>query len=133
MKRDSIVLTVLISLLLIFHFFLFVRNDLCLISNTGFAFSIGTELSVRISFILSAISIVLVILLFKIFKEVKREYLVFVLILSMGNILDRIFGGVCDYIKISSFPIFNLLDIGIMFFLAIIFIDIIRNEKNRVR
>ena len=60
------------------------------------------------------------------------EFLVILIVSSVGNIFDRFFhGGVCDYIKIKlfiDFPIFNLNDIFISTSLLFILIIILHES-----
>ena len=133
MKRSNILLTILIVLLLSVHFLLFVRSNNCIVSNTGFAFGIAGEYSSQLSFIISIFAIFFVIGMLSFFKEIRKEYLIYLLILSLGNIFDRLFNGICDYIQIFKFPVFNLLDLGIILILIAVFADIIRNGQNRNR
>ena len=129
-KYISIFFTLLFLLL---HFFIFVRTNNCKVLNTGFAFGIGGDINLKYSLRISMSLITLIVLGILLFKEyIYRDVLIGILILSTGNFMDRIFGGICDYISLPKIlffhiPVFNLLDLGIVLGTCVIFIDIIRN------
>ena len=119
--------------LLFTHFFFFVRLHNCEVINTGFAFGIGNNVDIRYSLIITLSSICFLVLGIIFLKEyIPRDILIGILILSIGNSVNRILGGVCDYISfpnIVSFnlPLFNLLDLGIVLGMCLIFVGIIKN------
>jgi len=126
---------ILISVVIHFVFFEFGKR--CLVSNNGFAFGFlqNTKLIYVILISILVVSI-LVVSLFLCKRETRKYLLIGVLILAIGNILDRVLNGVCDYISISSligssFPIFNLLDLGIVLSMFLIFIDIMKYGESK--
>ena len=128
-KRNSFLqyLPILISaILLCIHFLFFTRNEKCLALNEGLAFglfSLQSQTLVNIisisSFALFLISALLSV------KRIQKSLLFMIAFLSLGNIFDRVGDGVCDYIAISSLPVFNLLDLGIVIGICLIIADII--------
>jgi len=119
--------------LLFVHFFVFVRTSNCRVLNIGFAFGIGESINPEYSLIISMVSILLVIFGIPFLtKYVHKNVLTGVLILSIGNFVDRIYGGVCDYIHppkvlFFSVPVFNLLDLGIVLGVCLIFVNIMED------
>jgi len=111
------------------HFFIFVRLDSCEVINTGFAFGIGGNIDIRYSLIIALFSISFLILgILFLEKHINRDILIGILILSIGNSISRISGGVCDYIPLPfNLPFFNLLDLGIVLGMCLVFVGIIRN------
>lgn len=127
----------LVFILLFIHFFVFARTDNCEALNSGFAFGIGGDIIIEYSLVISLISITFLILgIFFLERYIHRDILIGVLILSIGNVIDRGLGGVCDYIHLPDIflfpiPIFNLLDLGIVLGMCLVFVGIIRNIWKR--
>lgn len=105
--------------------------------NTGAAFSILTGQRI----LLIVVALVILFILFNYIRKSKIEdkidKLAFSLIIggSIGNLLDRIVRGyVVDFIDVKifgyDFPVFNLADTFIVVGVFILFISIIRKEKN---
>lgn len=120
-----------IFLSLLIHFLLFVNINSCKVFNTGFAFGIGDGMGLTTSVIINIVTI-LMVMLGGIFIKGYRYPLLLIFLLSIGNLTDRLYGGVCDYIDISKLlsfkiPIFNLLDLGIVIGICLIIIDIIKD------
>lgn len=116
----------------------FVRNSIKIIprileieivQNTGMAFGINSG-NVKNIFI-TVIVIILVINFikkqFELIDEKTMLSLSFIVGGGISNLVDRIFrGGVFDYIKISTFPIFNIADIVIVAGWILLIINIVR-------
>ncbi len=110
------------------HFLYFVRNDKCKALNTGFAFGLmeGTDLKyIVLIYILCVIVILILMLVLK--KKADVFLLIWTVILSSGIFIDRVYGGICDYISLPGFSVFNLLDAGIVINMFLIFAGIIKN------
>lgn len=136
MKKDNDYFKYLPSLiaviLLLVHFLLFVKQDNCNLTNNGFAFGIlNSEDKSMLSIISLFVVFIIISLYFLIEEHVQKSLLIGVLLLSLGNLVDRFTEGICDYIEISYFPIFNLLDFGIVAGICLIFIDIMKKIWKR--
>ena len=130
-RRSNLYKYIYISLtiiLLVVHFVFFVRINSCEVSNTGFAFGI---LNSTDSIYPILISISMLVLIFLTILLIRKTFnilpLASILLLSMGIFFDKISNGVCDYISFLNFPVFNLLDLGIVLNICLIFAGIIKN------
>jgi signal peptidase II len=126
---------ILISVVI--HFVFFEFNKKCTVSNNGFAFGFLQDTKLIYVILISVLVVsILVVSLFLCKRETMKYLLIGILILAIGNILDRVLNGVCDYISISSiinfsFPLFNLLDLGIVLSMFFIFIDIMKYGESK--
>lgn len=79
------------------------------VTNTGAAFSLFTGFN----FILSLISLVVVLFIFYFYKKNDKLWLPLSFLLggTIGNLIDRtIFGYVRDFIDFGFWPVFNIAD-----------------------
>lgn len=107
-----------------------------IVKNTGIAFGINSG-NIKNIFI----SIVVLILIINFIKKQyelidDKTFLALSLMIGggIGNLIDRIIrGGVFDFVKISTFPIFNLADVAIVvgWILLIINITKFSIEENK--
>ena len=99
------------------------------IENTGIAFGLN-EGNLKNIIITSFIIFFMIRYLFtqkKFINKITLTTVDFIIAGGISNILDRIFrGGVIDFIKIASFPIFNLADICIVIGCILFAVYIIR-------
>ena len=103
--------------------------------NTGMAFSLLQD---RPRFLLVLISVILLTLIYYIFKEKKlRLGIALILAGGLGNLLDRLIHGyVIDFINplFVNFAIFNIADISLNIGMFLLFIDwIITSFPSRKR
>ncbi|MEK7096545.1 MAG: signal peptidase II [Patescibacteria group bacterium] len=88
------------------------------ITNNGFA-TINDHMIFGLygnNFLSGLLSLLFLIILYYLFFKDKKTRIIFSLVFAgtASNVLDRlVYGGVVDYIKILSFPIFNLADVFI--------------------
>lgn len=106
--------------------------------NTGAAWSIFS--GQRIFLIL--LSIIALVLLYQMYPKCKKEHeKIFYIVLCsgiIGNLMDRvIFGYVKDFLSFQFFgylyPVFNFADVMIVVGAIVVFIYVLREEKNEVR
>lgn len=126
-KRNNIykyVYSFILAGCILLHFLYFVRCNECKILNTGFAFGLIEGIDLKYA-VLIYILCIIVILVLK--KKADIFLLIWTAVLSGGIFIERINGGVCDYISLPCFPVFNLLDAGIVINMFLIFAGIIKN------
>ena len=106
------------------------RIGLELVFNEGVAFSI--PIRGFVSIVITSMIIIGIVFYYK--KYIKSSLfsdVVFAMIIggALGNLVDRLFyGSVIDYIKVFSYPTFNIADIAIVvgFLILVIFFDRIK-------
>lgn len=111
-----------------------------IIKNKGIAFGLNNG-NLRNIIITIVILVVIIFVIKKQLKYINKNMLIFLgLILGggLGNLVDRFLrGGVVDFIKVSTFPIFNIADIfiviGSMLLIIYIFKFSINSENKEVK
>lgn len=105
-----------------------------IIKNNGIAFGLNSG-NIKNIFITIIILIIIINFIVKQYKNIDKNTMkALSLILGGGvsNLIDRVFrGGVVDYIKVSTFPIFNVADICIVFGWILLIICIIKFGANK--
>lgn len=113
---------------------------LLLVRNPGAAFSMGTNMTIVLSFIQLIAVVVAVYLAFRARSRLTAVTIGLIGGGAAGNLIDRIFrapggmhGHVVDFFSFWNFAIFNVADIaitvGVVLYLAIVFIVEPRNER----
>jgi signal peptidase II len=106
--------------------------DFVFVQNRGIAFGLFSNSNVNFLFV-SLFSLVLLFLIFYYYMPVFPFY-PFILISSgaIGNIIDRIlYGYVVDFIKISSFYVFNIADASITIGSILLAIMLLTEKKDK--
>lgn len=145
MKNKKIKIIIIISMIIIiidqFSKFLvskFINNsvkiiprilEIEIIKNTGIAFGMNSG-NIKNIFITILFLALIINFVKKQFKFIDKKTM-FSLSLMFGggisNVIDRILrGGVLDFIKISTFPIFNIADISIVVGWILLIINIVK-------
>lgn len=103
--------------------------SLSLAHNTGAGFSIMKGNN----FLLIFLNLIIILLLiFYYYRYDKRNHLAFLLIIAgaMSNMIDRVYHGfVIDYVKIGTFPVFNIADVLITVGAVLLIFDLMKNKK----
>jgi lipoprotein signal peptidase len=130
-KRNNIykyIYFLCVVLLIFLHFFCFEKTGYCSTLNTGFAFGLMNTLDSKYIVLISIIVLLVLSAGIIFFRQSYKMFLLLgIFVLSLGIFLDRIYGGVCDYISILNFPVFNLLDIGITVSICLILAGIMKD------
>ena len=102
------------------------------VKNIGIAFGINSS-NIKNIFLSIFVLIIIVNFIIKQFKVIdEKTFFSLGLMLggAIGNLIDRIFkGGVLDFIKISTFPVFNIADIAIVTGWILLIVNIIKFSK----
>lgn len=102
------------------------------IKNVGIAFGINSSNTKNI-FLSIFVLIIIINFIKKQFKVIdEKTFFSLGLMLggAIGNLIDRIIkGGVLDFIKISTFPVFNIADIAIVTGWILLIVNIIKFSK----
>lgn len=142
-KKIKILLIISISIIVIDQFTKFLINkfikdsvkiiprifEIEIIKNVGIAFGInsGNIKNIFITLIFLALIIYFIKKQFKLIDIKTMISLSLMLAGGISNLIDRITrGGVLDFIKISTFPIFNIADISIVIGWILLVINIVK-------
>lgn len=145
MKKKKIDILIIISITIIlldqftkFLIIKFVKDSLKIIprileieiiKNTGVAFGMGSG-NIKNIFITLIFLILIINFINKQFKLINIKTMFALSLMFAGgisNLIDRIVrGGVLDFIKISTFPIFNIADISIVIGWILLIINIVK-------
>ena len=102
------------------------------VKNIGIAFGINSS-NIKNIFLSIFVLIIIVNFIIKQFKVIdEKTFFSLGLMLggAIGNLIDRIIkGGVLDFIKISTFPVFNIADIAIVTGWILLIVNIIKFSK----
>lgn len=108
--------------------------EIDIIKNIGIAFGLNNG-NLKNIFITIVILIMIIGFIKKQYQNIDRNMMIALsLILGGGisNLIDRIFrGGVVDFIKVSTFPIFNIADITIVVGWILLIICVVRIGTNK--
>jgi signal peptidase II len=130
MKPKQIIVFIIFTSIVIDQSIKYLANT-CVI-NTGIIFGLPIQ-SYILTILISFGAIVLLLLLLIKTKSNMLKYAIAGLLGgTCSNLVDRLFlGGVCDYICIKPFPIFNLADIVILISYIVILYSLVIEAKKR--
>ena len=103
--------------------------EIQIVQNTGMAFGIndGNIKNIFITVIVLGLIINFIKKQYNLIDEKTMFSLSLLIGGGVGNIIDRIFkGGVFDFIKVSTFPIFNFADVAIVVGWILLVINIVK-------
>ena len=125
------------SMTVVEHFF-----NICYVLNTGAAFGLLANSALRVP-LLTGVALVAVVVILWIFKRIdgrqlQRIALSLVLSGAIGNLIDRIrIGAVVDFLDVHWYqyhwPAFNVADSAITLGVILLLLDLVADERRRVR
>lgn len=124
LKQAAYIFCLALVFVIIDYFFR--DSSLAYINNKYIFGLVGTNLVAVI------ISIIVLMILWLLFRKYQGTYwpLMIISAATLSNLLDRLFyGGVVDYIKIFSWPYFNIADVAIIVGFIFIIKALIQNKE----